>query len=360
MKKLVLFCILMFSLQAEAQNTSAYAIPQKVDSLYKLAKVYEANGNISKALYCYERAISEENENTQLQFDYAKLLAQSSKFRMADSIFEKLTETFPNNPNFIYQRALIKEAQNDSTAIEEYKKVYFLDTNHINSAYKIARNYIENRKFKESESFVNKGLSADSNSVRFLNLLALKQFYTKDCHDAISTYIKLIGFGESNVQIHENLASCYSYTNQFEKALAQYKILFEKFDDKNPKWHIEVASLYRSLKDYKKAENHLNIAIGLQEIPLSESYMELAKNYKRQGNYKDEMKALKKALINNPKNELALYLLAVSADNYFADKKVVLDFYEDYLKHYSENGRMWELAKQRVSDLKKELHFSGH
>ncbi|MCG2419904.1 tetratricopeptide repeat protein [Aequorivita sp. F47161] len=358
MKKIILFIIIILSFKAEAQNVSALNISQKTDSLYSLAKANEAIGNVSKALYYYEKANSEGKENKSLKFDYAKLLAQASKFEKADSILKKLIIQFPNNPNYLYQRVLLKEAQNDSTAIEAYQKVYLLDSNHINSLYKIARYYIENRKFIEAEPFIDKGLAKDSSSVRFLYLLALKQFYTKECHNAISTYTKLIGHGESNIQIHENLASCYAYTNQFEKSLDQYRLLFEKFDDQNPKWHIEAAKRYRSLNDAENSEHHFNIAIGLQEIPLAESYLEMAKLYKWKRDYKDEMKALKSALINNPNNEMALYSLAVAADNYFADKEVVLHYYEDYLKKYSETGRMRELAKQRANDLIKELHFS--
>lgn len=389
MKKVLMFFVLILLFKAEAQSGSVFPNIQKADTLYeigdysnaiaqykqltfessiaaKIAKAYEALGNVPEALHYYEKAASEsestgrQKENIRIKLDFAKLLAQSSKYKKADSIFRRLTDEFPNNPNFIYQRALIKEALNDSTAIEYFKQVFLLDTNHIKSVYKIGRNYIENRKFMESELFVNKGLSVDSTSTRFLNLLALKQFYTKDCHAAISTYNRLISLEENNIQIHENLASCYSYTNQFEKSLDQYKILLQEFDDKNPKWHVGIATLYRSLKEYKKAERHMNIAIALQEIPLSESYLELAAIYKGKGDYKSELKVLKSALLNNPSNEMALFRMAVAADNYFADKKVVLRYYEDYLKKYSKNGRMRNLSKQRVADLKKELHFSIH
>lgn len=390
MKKITLLFIIMLSFKAGAQSASASFILKKADSLYeigdysnavehykkvtiesapatKIAKAYVAIGNVPQALVYYEKAILNvnpskniEKDYIQIKFDFAKLLGQSSRFQKADSLFKKLSEQFPNNPSFLYQRALMMEAQNDPTAIKLYKQVFVLDTNHINSVYKIARNYIENRKFEESEPFVNKGLSVDSTSARFLTLHALKQFYKNDYHDAIAIYNRLIDIDESNIQIHENLASCYSYTYQFEKALSQLEILLKEFDDKTPKWHVEIAKLYSSLKDYPNAKRHMDIAIALQEIPLSDSYLELATIYKRNKNYKNEMNALKTALTNNPKNEIALFRIAVSADNYFADKKVVLNYYEEYLQKYSETGRMRNLAKLRVSDLKKELHFTNH
>ncbi|WP_310994308.1 tetratricopeptide repeat protein [Aequorivita marina] len=377
MNKIILFLFLVLLFKAEAQNASALTVSKKADSLFEIgvynkaipyfleakryrevARSYEAIGNNSKARKYFQKALFKNKENPKTQFEYVKLLVKLSRYKEADSVLQNLQSRFPDNSNFVYKRGLIKEAQNDSTAIEYYKQVYLLDTNHINSTYKIARNHIENRKFVESEAYINKGLVADSTSIRFLNLLALKQFYTKDYHEAIVTYSKLIIRGAGNIQIHENLASCYSNTYQFEKALHQFEILLTEYDDKNAKWHLEIAGLYRSLKEYKKAERHLNIAIALQEIPLSKSYMGLAKVFKAQKDYKNEMEALKSALSNNPNNEMALYSMAIAADNYFADKKLVLGYYEAYLRKYAENGKMRNLAKHRVADLKNELHFT--
>ena len=45
---------------------------------------------------------------------------------------------------------------------------------------------------------------------------------------------------------------------------------------------------------------------------------------------------------------------------YFEDKKSVIEHYERYLDKYSGNGNsnMIEIAKYRLSELKKEEHFS--
>lgn len=258
----------------------------------------------------------------------------------------------------MYERGLLKEAQNDSAAIDLFLQVHKMDTKNINAIYKIARNNIENREFKEAEPFIEKGLSADANSSRFLTLRALKEFYTDEFHEAIATYVLLISKGESYPSLHENLAKAYSQTFQFEKALEQCNILFQKFDDKNPKWHHEVAVLYRTMHEYEKAERHFNIAIALLETPLSNEYFELSRLFGWKKDYKREMEVLRKSISNNPNNEMALYSLAVAADNYFKDKKTVLGYYENYLKQFGETGRMRNLAKQRVSDLKKEIHFS--
>ncbi|QAA82618.1 tetratricopeptide repeat protein [Aequorivita sp. H23M31] len=376
MKNLLLPFFLTFILNAQAQTSSYLVIAKIADSLYeigeynkaipyfrkignyqKIANSYEALGNYSDARKYSEKALSGDESNPKTQYDYAKFLVRLSNYKIADSILEILQNKFPSNSNFVYERGLIKEVQKDSTAIDLFLQAHQMDSNNLNAIYKIARNYIKNRKFKEAEPFIERGLSVDKNSSRFLTLLAIKDFYTEKFHEAISTYTILISKGESYPSLHENLARSYSQTNQFEKALEQYKILLQKFDDKNPKYHHEVGVLYRSMQEYEKAERHFNIAIGLLETPLSNEYYELSKLYGWNKNSKNEMYALRKAIANNPNNEQAYYHLAVAADNYFKDKKTVLGYYENYLKKYGETGRMRNLVKQRISDLKMELHF---
>lgn len=375
-KGIILFIIIIF-FKAEAQSVSTLDVSKKADSLFEIgeyhkaipyfletnrfrevAKSYEAVGNTSEAKRYYERSLSETANNPIAEFEYAQLLFRMSQYQKADSILKNLQSRFPNNPNFVYERGLIREDQNDSTALNFFLQTHKMDSENSNASYKIARNYIENRKFAKSIPFIEEGLALDKNSLRFLTLRALKEYYANEFHDAIATYNLLISRGESYVSLHENLADAYFKTFQTEKALGQYAILFQKYNDQNPKWHLDVAVIYRTNRDFDMAERHFNIAIALLETPLSNVYFELSKMYGRKKDYINEMEALQKALVNNPDNEMALYYLAVTADNYFKDKTTVLGYYEKYIKQFGETGRMRNLAKQRLSDLRREIHFT--
>ena len=66
------------------------------------------------------------------------------------------------------------------------------------------------------------------------------------------------------------------------------------------------------------------------------------------------MKALQEALAENPKNQLAKYQLAVAADNRYADKALVLPYYEAYSKQFPK-GRFIDTVLYRISDIKEQL-----
>jgi len=374
-KLFLVFAVLLF--KAEAQNTSALAIGDSLYSLgdyskailqynqlleneninFKLAKSYEAIGNNPRAIQYYKKVISSNPKETQASYNYAKLLFKTAKLKEADSIFKALSIKNPSNPNYIYQRGLIKERQKDSSAIYFFQKTFKIDANHINSAYKIAKIKLKKRKFSEAKPFINKGLSVDSTSIRFLSLKALNSYHTKNFHQAIKDYNLLLSLGKKDEKLHINLADSYYKVLDIEKAIEQYSILINEFDDKNDVYHYNLGVCYSALHYNIKAIKEYELAAALKFTPLDTEYYAISRVYKFEGNTKQEIRMLKKAISENSNDEMMQYQLLVAYGRFYKDKKVVLAYYEKYLKKFGETGKFRDLAKHRASELKKEIHF---
>lgn len=363
------------ALIADAQNASAIRVG---DSLYalgdysnaiqayeqtersedKIARSYNAIGNTTKALEYYEKALLRQEANPLTQYNYGKLLLKATQYQKADSLFQLLTKASPKNPEFVYQLGLVKEKRNDSTAFPMFLYAYVLDKNHQNALYKFAKYSAEGRNFNKAKKLIEDGLEADPNSTRFLQLKAVVAYVQKEYHLAASTYETLLERKQSNIQLHENLAVSYSQTNRFEEAIEQYTILINEYDDKNPSWHFSIAKNFEALRYLDKAQHHFEIAILLQDLPLDESYFALASVFKKQQAYKKQFEALQKAVVENPENQAALYFLATAADNYFEDDASVIPYYETYLATFGANGKFSGFAKQRIKDIKTDIHFN--
>lgn len=324
----------------------------------KIALAYDAIGNNKKALAYYEQALSTKENSLLAQYNYGKLLLKANQYEKADSIFQVLAKASPKNPEFAYQLGLIKEKQNDTTAFSTFFFAHFLDKNHQNALYKIAKYTAEGREFEKAKILIKNGLEADPTSTRFLQLKAVVAFVEKDYHKAAQAYETLMELGQSNIPQHENLAVSYTKTNRFEKAIAQYTILINEYDDKNAAWHYNIAKNFEALRYLDKAQHHFEVSIFLQDIPLDEHYVALASVFKKQKEYKSQMEALQKAIQENPQNQMALYFLATAADTYFEDDASVIKYYENYLKKFGDNGLFAEFTKQRIKDLKTDIHFN--
>ncbi len=375
--KLFLLVAVLFLSKAEAQNVSVLAIGDSLYNLgsyskailqynqisenentnFKLAKSYEAIGNNPKAILYYKKIVSSNPKATQATYSYAKLLFKTANLKEADSIFKVLSVENPSNPNFPYQRGLIKERQQDSTAISFFQETFKIDSNHINSAYKIAKLKLKKRKFSEAKPFINKGLSVDSTSIRFLMLKSLHSYHTNNYHQAIKDYNLLLQLGKKDEKLHINLADSYYKVLAIEKAIEQYTLLINEFDDKNEVYHFNLGICYAALHYNIKAIKEFELAISLKYTPLDNEYYAISRAYKYEGNTKQEIKMLKKAISENPNDEMLQYQLLLTYDRFYDDKKAVLTYYEKYLKKFGETGKMREIAKYRVSELKKEIHF---
>jgi len=377
MNKFLILFFLIFMCKAEAQEPSALAVG---DSLYalgeyqdairnykqageylqvqlKLAKSYESSGNKTMALQFYKKAVVKNPEATVATFNYGKLLQSAGLIQQADSLFTALTKRYPNNANFYYELGSVKEETSDSLAMISYEHAYGLDSSHLNTNYRLARYAVTKRNFSGAKKYIDYGLEVDPNSTRFLTLQALSHFYLKEYHDAVAAYEKLLERNQGNEQLHEKLAISYTNTNQFEKAIAQYTVLINKYNDKVPSYHTNLAKAYIALKEYDKAIRHTEIAIVLQDISLEGEYLQLSTIYKRQGNDKKVFEMMGKAVKENPYDEMLSYFQVLAADNYFEDTKTVITYYERFLKKFEADGRYGELAQLRLKDLKEELFF---
>lgn len=327
------------------------------DADIKIAKCYNALGNTTKALRYYKQGLERDDQSILTRYEYGKLLLKADRYKKADQIFESLERASPKNPEFVYQSAVAKEALNDSTAVLKYMFVTMLDPAHLNAQYKLAKHFTSKRNFVQAAERVSIGLKADPESTRFINLNALIYFYSKNYHGAVKQYENLIALHQSNEQLHNNLAISYAKTNQFLKAIGQYKILIEKYTDENPTYHFNLGKMHQAEKNPVLAIESINQAIALQDIPLDMQYLTLATIYKRQGDYKNTFLMIEKAISENPNDEMLRYQYAVAADNYFKEEKSVIKLYEAYLERFGATARYSELVRERIRDIKTKIHF---
>ena len=323
----------------------------------RIARANEALGMNTEALTAYKAALDLNPDDFRLAYRYGVLLSRTNNFKAADSLFNALNLKEPRNASVLYQRGYAREQLKDSTAIMDYIRAYNQDNNQQNALYRMSKILLEKRSFVSAKVHIDKGLQADPNSTRFLLLDALSYYVNKSYHDAIKQFERLLELGKDNVSIRENLANSYARTYQYEKALEQFKVLINQYDDQNANWHYSVSKVYMGLNEIEKARRHVNIAIGLLDVPLDAHLVTLAITYNREGNYKLVMETLLEALQENPENETARFQLAVAADNRYDDKAKVLPYYEAYAKKFPE-GRNIDTVLYRISDLKEALFMS--
>ncbi len=352
------------SLYAVGQTARAMdvleASDHKSDALYlKLAKYQSATGKTKEALENYRRVLKNDPQRVLTAIEFAKTLVRAGELQEADSVYASLSERYPKNANFMYEQGVIRELQQDSTAIDFFKETNHLDTTHQEALHKLSRYELQQRQYNMAVFYSMMGLDHNPQNTSLLSIMAQAYMRQLKYKLAIPPFEQIVALGKGNEFVHSRLGFAYYNEGQYEKAIENYNLALE-FEDRNSDTHYNLGKLYALTGNLQKSEAHLLMAILIKKQPVDAEFLSLGLTYKLQKDYKRSLENLNNALEENPDNERALYERAIAADNYFKDLKTKIDYYQAYLNRFESKGNedMIYLAKTRMSDLRKELHLS--
>lgn len=339
----------------------------------QVARSYKAMGNHTLALEAYKLSLAEISEQPIAATEYGKLLITKGQFAKADTIFSKLSDLYPDNPEYFYQwgRALkrIKEKKGvnihlPDTITMPYEKAFAkavqLDSTHQRALFQLGIYYLKESEYDQVEKIGFKALESDPENVEIINVLA-QNYHNKGYYsEAIMWFEKLVSLGQSSLYIYDKLGYNYYQENMFELAITQYnKVLI--YNDEDYGVHLTLAKLYGFLKNIAKAEYHAEQALTLKNLPLDDVYFTLGRTYQISKKYKKAVTQYKLAIKENPKHIHAHHGIVVCADNYYEDKKEVIALYERFVRDFEGNTKasgFVYLSKERIKKLKEEVFMA--
>jgi tetratricopeptide (TPR) repeat protein len=343
----------------EALNLYQKQKPKSVRVYQKMASTYKAMGNLQAAIIANEQAIRINPDLLVVKINYARLLKANHEYFKSDSVFTDLIKLYPNQANFYYELALIRKVSKAKPYHKLLLQSIEINPNHFNSLYELALFNYKRKNFKEADNYINRALRIIPKNTKALLLAGLNAYALQNTKQAIDLFESLIESGYKTEQVYEKLGVCYARLRHNQKAIGCFKKVIKQ-DDKNATAHIYLGRLYNLEESYTLAEKHLLYALLLSKPDLSSLYQSLGITYKQQRNYKKAMGYFELAILENPDLVRSGFELANAADNYYADLDLRIKYYSIFIEKYKNksNVQKWlNLAKYRISDLKKEKHY---
>ncbi len=376
MRKTLIVILILTIFKTEAQSSVlaiadslyAYGNYSKAINIYKthsqpsevydkIAKAYLAIGNDDEALRNYELGLKANLDNTLLKYDYAKLLYRHKKLNDAAVLFNELVYLDYKNPNYHYELGVVLEQQQDTTAMNEFRTAFELDSTHQKAIYKIAEQFLVVRKHKQSLHYIDIGLQSYANNAELIKLKALNYYWDEKYNESAKWFETLIALGQSSQFIHEKLSFCYAEDSEYQKAIEQGELALQ-YDPKNQTNLYIQGQLYERINDYVNAEKYIAKALELMDMPLDDEYTFLAKLLNHQKKYKASIVALQTAIAENPENERTQYMLALTKDQYYADFDSKIKAYEVFKEKFP-NSPFAFFVDKRLKELKEEKFLKG-
>ena len=288
-----------------------------------------------------------------MQYEYAKLLTRTKQYDEAKEILNGLIISDSLNPNFHYEHGLVLEKQNDTLALEAFKRTFNLDESHQKAIFKIAKNHIKKRKFEEAHVLIDKGLEVYTNNIELISLKAQAYSFQEYYTHSVVWFKKLIELGEKSEFIHEKLSLSYAQNSDYQDAIFHRKEAL-KYDPYNADAIFVIGSYYERLSDFEEAEDYYRKALFLKDVSLSNEYQRLGRILNRQKKYKEAIEAFQKALREDPKDIMTEFFLIRTKDEYYADNDSKIKLYEAFIEKHKEETPFVAFAKDRLDKLKKE------
>ncbi|MDT0295852.1 tetratricopeptide repeat protein [Mesonia ostreae] len=353
------------SLYAVGDYHKAIQLYEKQESIsgsmyQKIASAEQARGDLNKALIAYKKSIQQNPKLVVAKANYGKLLKRTYQYQKSDSVYTELIQQYPQNPDFLYQLGRIKEKLKDPEAYQFFEKAIEYDATHQNAIYELASYHYQNKAFKKTENLTQKALEAAPKNIKMQLLSALNAYSQRNYSSALKRYEKVIELGYSSENVYEKLGMCYYQEEFINKAIEAYEQVL-KVNAENAAAHLYIGKLFLHKEMLEKAEQHLLMALLLSKPKLDDTYQSLGLAYKGKEDYKKAMYYFKLALEEDANKMRSQFELAVAADNYYADLQTRLNYYNLFLKKFENNPKaqvFTDLAKRRISDLKKEIHLS--
>lgn len=322
------------------------------DVYHNIAKAYVAIGNYGEALNTYEKAIKANAGHLLIKYEFAKLLSRTKKYKQANQLFKNLIILDSLNPNYHYEFGVVLEKQNDSLALQQYLKTYYLDLTHQKATFKIAKHHIIKSNFELAHRFIDKGLESYANNVELISLKAQAFYYQKYYTHAMVWFHKLLDLGETSEFIHEKLSLSYASNSEYEKAIYHRKEAL-KFSPNDATALYVIGTYYERLNDFENAENYISKALQLLDHSLSHEYQKLGIVLNRQKKYDQAIKAFQKSIKEDPSNIGSAFFIVRTKDEYYADLDAKIKLYEDFIAKHKES-MYTTFADMRLKELNKE------
>jgi tetratricopeptide (TPR) repeat protein len=342
-----------YALGNYSKAIEAYKSMDDSNAVYnKIAKAYIAIGNYGEGLAYYQKAIVANPEDALLQYDYAKLLLRTKKYGEAKQLLHNLIQEDSLNPNFHYEMGVVLEKENDTTAIDEFRKTFDLDKTHQKAIFKIAKHNIIKRNFELAHRLVDKGLESYTNNVELISLKAQAYYFQEYYTHAVVWFKKLIELGETSEFIHEKLSLSYAQNSDYEDAIYHRKEAL-KFNPYDANAIFVIGSYYERLSDFEKAESYYRNALKIKDVSLANEYQRLGIVLNRQKKYDEAIKAFQVSIIEDPTDIMTEFYLIRTKDEYYADTDTKIMLYEKFKEKHKDTP-FSAIADRRLQELKKE------
>lgn len=351
----------LYALGNYTSAINAYAKVGDEKSNLQIARAYNTIGNFDKSITQYTAVLAQNPELHLARFELGKLLLKTRNYASAMEMFQVLTSSEQQNPEYFYYLGRTYESLDiTDKSNKAFKTAVEMDSTHLRSLYALGKYYVGQEIKDSALVYIDKGLKFYENDVAMINLKALAFFNNGQFQLAIPHFERLLELGEEKPFVYEKLAFSYFRNWEPKKALEAYHKL-SGFPDKVAAAYIGLGDVFFEEKQLDSAQYYIERSIEERMATFPQEYADLGRIARIKGQTKKSIDYYVKAWEENKDNYYNYYQVCVLADEYYKDSKTRLNYYETLLDMYPDVVPwLKERVQNRISEIKQEIHYAGN
>ena len=215
--------LILFSIKAGAQTSAlsmadslyalgnytsainAYAKVGDEKSNLQIARAYNAIGNFDKSITQYTTILAKNPELHLARFELGKLLLKIKNYASAMEMFQVLTSSEQQNPEYFYYLGRTYESLDKTDKSNKaFKTAVEMDSTHLRSLYALGKYYVGQEIKDSALVYIDKGLRFYENDVAMINLKALAFFNNGQFQLTIPHFERLLELGSTSLLFTKN------------------------------------------------------------------------------------------------------------------------------------------------------------
>ena len=261
--------------------------PKQVDAYLYIGLIKFLNKDYPASIDFYLQGLEKAPENINLLDYLSKAYMKMEKFEEAVEALSKIVEIEEENIDIWFRIGTIySEMEFYDEAQEAFEKIIDLDSEYSDAYLALGIMLYDQELYDDAIEPLEYASDAFPDLEHVQKKLAKSYMKAGKLDSAIAKYQEVIAEQPDNVNAYFNLAAAYRVTEQNQKALNTLLEL-KKLAPEMPKAYFRLADTHLALKDYRKAKEAANQAIGLDETKY-EPYKTLATVNQRLGYSKYE------------------------------------------------------------------------
>jgi tetratricopeptide (TPR) repeat protein len=234
--------------------------PNLYSAIKELAYILKTEGKLSDSIEQFSKAVTLKPQDSEALFELGSLHFGKGRLKTASKFFMKAVSVEPKAKYFLALGHLYEGSGEKSDAIIAFEKAYALDKSSFDATFRLGVLSLQQMELKKAEQYLKNAIALRPKSAEVQKYLGVLFFHYKQDDNAIDAFAKAKELNPYVLEIYYYLGLIALRRNEPDKASTFFNREITEYPG-NARAYVELAKIYLDQGNYKEGEKLAKLAM---------------------------------------------------------------------------------------------------